>query len=148
SAGAMAMSRIMIYHGEMNEAALKDDVQMSTGLGIFDTCIVDTHFMKRGRFIRLANAVIMNPESLGIGLGEDTALIIKNGSEAVCHGSGAVIIIDGNNIGQTNIATAQSDTPVFVENLAVHILSNGCRFLVNDRAFAVPAIPKRGRPAK
>ena len=86
SAGAMAMSKIMIYEGGVEEAILKDDLKLAGGLGIFDTCIIDTHFIKRGRFGRLAHAITMNPEALGIGLGEDTALIIKKGFDAECRG--------------------------------------------------------------
>jgi cyanophycinase len=106
---------------------------MSSGLGLFDTCIIDTHFIKRGRFSRLANAIIMNPEALGIGLGEDTALIVKKGAVAECCGSGSVVIIDGNEIGHTNIVTAGDDTPVFIENLKVHLLTSGCRFDLKQR---------------
>lgn len=133
SAGAMAMSKIMIYEGGVDEALLKDDLKMCTGLGLFDTAIIDTHFIKRGRFGRLANAVIMNPESLGIGLGEDTSLLIKKGSEAICKGSGMVTIIDGDGITQTNITEVEKDSPVFVENLKVHLLTDGCRFSIGER---------------
>lgn len=103
SAGAMAMPKIMIYEGGVNEALLKKDLRITSGLGIYDTCIVDTHFIKRGRFGRLAHAIVMNPETLGIGLGEDTVLIIKKGREAECAGSGMVVIIDGMHITQTNV---------------------------------------------
>ena len=139
SAGAMAMSRIMIAQGGIHEALLKDDLRITSGLGIFDTCIIDTHFVKRGRFGRLSNAIIMNPEALGIGLGEDTALIIRNGEEAECRGSGAVIVIDGQAIRQTNIAEAADDEALYVENLIVHILAKGCRFSVKNREFVKPA---------
>jgi cyanophycinase len=142
SAGAMAMSKIMIYEGGVEEALLKTDLKLSTGLGIFDTCIVDTHFIKRGRFGRLANAVIMNPEALGVGLGEDTAVLVKKGTEAECRGSGSVIIIDGRGIGQTNIAEADDNTAVYVENLKVHILSNGCRFSIKERQMPRPAMSR------
>lgn len=133
SAGAMAMSKIMIYEGGVNEAILKDDLKMCSGLGLFDTCIIDTHFIKRGRFGRLANAVIMNPESLGIGLGEDTALLIRKGTEAICRGSGMVTIIDGDAITQTNITETEKDCPVYVENLKVHLLTDNCRFSIEER---------------
>lgn len=133
SAGAMAMSKIMIMEGGVHEAILKDDLKIAAGMGIFDTCIVDTHFIKRGRFGRLAHAITMNPDALGVGLGEDTALIIKNGYEAECRGSGMVIIIDGNEIKQTNITEIENGTPVCVENLRVHILAKGCRFSVKER---------------
>jgi cyanophycinase len=133
SAGAMAIPNLMIYQGGKHEAMLKDDIQIASGLGILDSCIVDTHFIKRGRFGRLAHAVIMNPESLGIGLGEDTALIIKNGSDAECHGSGMVVIIDGNQILSTNITEIDNDDPIFVENLKVDILAKGSKFSIKDR---------------
>jgi cyanophycinase len=143
SAGAMVMSKIMIYEGGVSEALLKGDVNMSSGLGILDNCIVDTHFVKRGRFSRLANAIIMNPEDLGVGLGEDTAMIIKKGAIAECCGSGSVTIIDGNNIGCTNIADADDKTPVFVENLRIHLLSKGCRFSFKKRRIIIPAKQKK-----
>lgn len=90
SAGAMVLSRIMIQRGGTQEALFESDLRTSSGLGLLADCIVDTHFVKRGRFGRLAHAVIMNPGQTGIGLGEDTALIIKNGTEAECCGSGMV----------------------------------------------------------
>lgn len=139
SAGAMVMSKLMIFQGPVHEALLKDDLKITSGLGLFDTCIIDTHFIQRGRFGRLANAIVMNPESLGVGLGEDTALVIKKGSEAECHGSGTVVIIDGSQIGQTNVARAEGDAPFFVEGLVVHLLSKGCRFSISERKMASPA---------
>jgi cyanophycinase len=135
SAGAMALSAIMIYEGGVQEAILKDDLRLSSGLALFDHCIVDTHFIKRGRFGRLVHAVTMNPQCLGIGLGEDTALIIKRGNVAECRGSGSVIIVDGNEITQTNIAEADTDMPIFVENLKVHLLCKYSRFSISDRKF-------------
>lgn len=133
SAGAIALPKIMIYEGGVNEAILKEDLNMAGGLGIFDTCIVDTHFIKRGRFGRLAHAIIMNPEALGVGLGEDTALIIKNGFDAECRGSGMVVIIDSSDITQTNITEVDDGEPIFVEGLKVHLLVKGCKFSINHR---------------
>ncbi|HYF30490.1 MAG TPA: cyanophycinase [Chitinophagaceae bacterium] len=137
SAGAMVMPSIMIYEGGVREALLKNDLKITAGLGIFDTCIVDTHFIKRGRFGRLAHAIVMNPEALGIGLGEDTVMIVKNGFDAECRGSGMVVIIDGKEIEQTNIIEAEEDTPIYVENLKVHLLSKGSRFSIKERKMQV-----------
>ena len=95
SAGAMVMSSVMIMSGGLSESLIYRNLLTCSGLGILQSCIIDTHFIKRGRFSRLAHAIIMNPEQLGIGLGEDTALVIRHGSEAECHGSGMVVIIDG-----------------------------------------------------
>ena len=135
SAGAMAIPTLMLYFGDSNEAMLKGDVKVSSGLGLMNGCIIDTHFVKRGRFGRLVQAVLMNPTCIGIGLGEDTALIIKKGNRAQCHGSGMVIIIDGKDIGHTNIAYAEDETPLCVENLKVHILKKGNGFLLKERQF-------------
>lgn len=143
SAGAMVMSKIMISDGGTNEALLKNDINTSSGFGFLEHCIIDTHFIKRGRFGRLAHAVIINPGQLGVGLGEDTALIVKNGKDAECLGSGMVVIIDGCGIGQTNIADAKNEHAIFVENLKVHLLVNGCRFDLKTRKLAEPAISPR-----
>ena len=140
SAGAMVMPEIMITEGGTEEALIDRDLKTSSGLSILRDCIIDTHFIKRGRFGRLAHAVIINPDHLGIGLGEDTALIIKNGSDAECRGSGMVVIIDGKNIRQTNMTEASEGDPVFVENLKVHILVKGCRFSVKTRRLLNPTI--------
>jgi cyanophycinase len=137
SAGAMAMSKMMIFQGQSNEALLKGDLGITLGFGLIDNCIIDTHFIKRGRFGRLAQAVIMNPTCIGIGLGEDTALVIKRGNHAECRGSGMVIIIDGRKMGHTNIAYAEEGTPLCVENLRVHILANGDGYMIKDRHFVI-----------
>lgn len=141
SAGAMVMSSVMIMAGGLTEALLYRNLSTSSGLGLLPTCIIDTHFIKRGRFGRLAHAIIMNPEQLGVGLGEDTALIIKNGTHAECRGSGMVVIIDGRNINQTNITNVREGEPVYVENLKVHLLIKGCHFHIDKRELANPAIP-------
>jgi len=145
SAGAMVLPAIMIYDGVVHEALMKPDIHLSSGLGIFDTCIIDTHFIKRGRFARLVNAVVINPELLGIGLGEDTALKIT-GYNAECFGSGSVIVIDGREIGQTNIADVDEETPIYVENLKVHLLTTGCRISLKERKLFDPV--KKKSPAK
>lgn len=135
SAGAMAVSSLMIYEGENDEAILKDSVKVSSGLGFIDHCIIDTHFVRRGRFGRLTEALLMNPAYIGIGLGEDTALIIKKGNEAECRGSGMVMILDGRDIYHSNISFALPGTPLCVENLRVHILAKGNCFLLKERRF-------------
>jgi len=133
SAGAMAIPQIIIKGGIIREALLKDDIKIGKGFSFIDDILVDTHFIKRGRFARLAHAVALNPKLLGIGLGEDTALTISNGNEAICTGSGMVIIIDGSHISKTNIADAKGDTPINIENLKVHIIAEGNSFLIKER---------------
>lgn len=135
SAGAHAMAKIMIYEGSTLESILKGDVKTMSGLGLIDSCIMDTHFVKRGRFGRLASAVITNPTCVGIGLGEDTALIVKGTGHMKCIGSGMVTIIDGHDIKYTNINETESGEPLCVENLRVHLLCRGNEFDLFERKF-------------
>ena len=95
----------------------------------------DSHFVKRGRFSRLFQAVAMNPVCLGIGLGEDTGLLITEGHKMEAIGSGLVIIVDGKNIRYTNVASIDDKEPISIENLSVHILVQNNGFLLNDRKF-------------
>jgi cyanophycinase len=62
---------------------------------LIDGVIIDTHFVRRGRIGRLFQAVVSNPRILGIGLGEDTGLLITNNNEMEAIGSGLVILVDG-----------------------------------------------------
>jgi len=80
SAGAMAMSNTMIYEGNAAKSHLKGEVKITTGLGLIDSIIIDSHFEKRGRFGRLVQAVVTNPGCIGIGLGEDTGMLITEGN--------------------------------------------------------------------
>jgi cyanophycinase len=129
--------------GGLTEALIYRNLSTSSGLGLLPNYIIDTHFIKRGRFGRLAHAIIMNPEQLGIGLGEDTALIINNGAQAECRGSGMVVIIDGRQINQTNITQVEEGEAVFVDNLKVHLLVKGCRFSIEKGELINPAIANR-----
>jgi cyanophycinase len=73
-------------------------VKITSGLGLIDGVIIDTHFVRRGRIGRLFQAVVSNPRILGIGLGEDTGLLITNNNEMEAIGSGLVILVDGRDI--------------------------------------------------
>jgi cyanophycinase len=135
SAGAMAMSNTMIYQGNASNAHLKGEVKITTGLAFVKDVIIDSHFNKRGRFSRLAQAVASNPSAIGIGLGEDTGVIIKKGYEMEAIGSGAVVIIDGRHIRHNNIADIEEGTPISVENIIVHIMEKGNRYNSKTKAF-------------
>ncbi|MBL0144575.1 MAG: cyanophycinase [Chitinophagaceae bacterium] len=136
SAGAMAMSNTMIYEGNATRAHLKGEVKLSTGLAFVDDVIIDSHFEKRGRFGRLAQAVATNPSCIGIGLGEDTGMIItQSGNKMEAIGSGCVIIIDGHDIQFTNIADIPDGSPYSIEGLKVHICERGNGFLIKERKF-------------
>lgn len=138
SAGAMVMSNTMLFEGHNIEAMLKGDAKTSRGFGFLDNCIIDTHFVKRGRMGRLVEAIVSNPPSVGIGLGEDTSLLISGGDYMTCSGSGMVVIIEGDNIRHTNVAYAEQNTPLCIENLTVHILASGNSYVLSERKF-IPA---------
>jgi cyanophycinase len=142
SAGAMAMAKLMLYRGQSYEAMLMGEVKTSSGLGFIDDCIIDTHFVKRGRIGRLAQAVITNPSYIGLGLGEDTALIVRGGNRMECYGSGMVVILDGSNIKDTNVAYAEEGTPLWVENLVMHILVKGNGYLFRQKKFLPNGLKK------
>jgi cyanophycinase len=135
SAGAMAMSNTMIYEGNAARAHLKGEVKITTGLGFIKDVIIDSHFDKRGRFPRLAQAVSANPSAIGIGLGEDTGVIITGGTHIETIGSGAVMIIDGHHIRHNNIADIADGSPISVEGIIVHILERGNRYDLTKRKF-------------
>lgn len=126
SAGAMCLSSIMIADAINGEAIVGYDLELDNGL-VFLDCIIDTHFVHRGRFGRLAHATILHPEFLGIGLGEDTSLIIEQGKTATCKGSVMVIIINSKQIKQTNVETVKKGCPVYAENLVIDILTEDCK---------------------
>ena len=127
SAGAMAMSQHMIYHAENNEAMLKGHVKITNGFGLLKNCVVDTHFVKRGRFGRLFQATLMNPGSIGIGLGEDTGMLFEN-EIGTCVGSGMVVIVDPSQVTFSSKTAVASDEPISVENLVLHVLTKDDRF--------------------
>ncbi len=135
SAGAMAMSNTMIYQGKSDLAHLKGEVKLTTGLAFIGNVIIDSHFDKRGRFNRLAQAVASNPQCTGIGLGEDTGVVITEGNQLEVVGSGAVVIVDGRDILHTNITDVGLGEPIAVENLKVSIMVRGNRYLLKQRKF-------------
>ncbi len=135
SAGAMAMSNTMIYEGNAARAHLKGEVKITTGLGFINTLIIDSHFEKRGRFGRLTQAVAANPGAIGIGLGEDTGMLITEGNKMEAIGSGLVVIIDGHEILHSNIADIPDGNPVSIENLKVHFCEKGNGYLIRERRF-------------
>lgn len=123
SAGAAAASNNMIYQGSSSEALLKGEVKITSGLGLIDGVIIDTHFVQRGRIGRLFQAVVGNPKVLGIGLGEDTGLLITNNTEMEAIGSGLVILVDGREIKDTNLTQVELGQPISISHLVTHVMS-------------------------
>jgi len=125
SAGAMCMGEEMITGGGIQEAFTKGATQMGKGMGFIPNFIIDSHFIRRGRFGRLAEAVARFPLLIGIGLSEDTGLVIKNGNECEVIGSGMVILFDPRNLIHNNQNVVKEGSPMSITNLKIHILANG-----------------------
>ncbi|MFN8274652.1 MAG: cyanophycinase [Flavobacteriaceae bacterium] len=128
SAGAAAASNNMIYQGSSSEALLKGEVKITSGLGLIDDVVIDTHFVQRGRIGRLFQAVVGNPKVLGVGLGEDTGLFIANGKQMEAIGSGLVILVDGREVKDTNLTQVELGQPISINHLVTHVMSKNDTF--------------------
>ncbi len=128
SAGAAAMSTPMIYEGKSDGGFIKGDVRITTGLEFMRDVAIDTHFIKRGRMLRMAQAIATNPQCIGIGLEEDTAILVTEGKNMEVVGSGLIVIIDGMGITSTNVFEVENGVPVSIRGLKVHMLGKGERY--------------------
>lgn len=137
SAGAMAMTNEMIAGGSPKDAFIKGTVTMYKGLGLMPELIIDTHFIQRGRFGRVSEAVAAFPNLVGFGLAEDTGMIIKNGNECTVIGSGMVIVFDGHKLTHNNEKVLEKGTPMTMVNLIVNILTNGDLYNIKNRKVSV-----------
>ncbi|MCT8467563.1 cyanophycinase [Chromohalobacter canadensis] len=137
SAGAAAMPSTMIYNGAASDALRKGAVNMTFGLGFVRGMIIDSHFLERGRFTRLMEVGASNPEQLGIGLGEDAAVIIYPNRVLETIGPGHVIIIDSRDLASSNIAELEMGEPVAVENMILHAMVSGHGYDVDARRYLV-----------
>ncbi len=133
SAGAAAMSDTMIISGSSQDALIKGELELTNGLDFIDSVFIDTHVTERGRFGRLIQTLAYNPGVLGIGLGEDTAIIIRHVRELEVIGSGLVVIADGAGIGYTDLMEIEKGDPITVEGIKMHILGPGKRFLLAEK---------------
>lgn len=135
SAGAMAMASTMIYPSTDSEVFLKNEIKYFAGLSLIKNIIIDTHFFNRGRFWRLAQVVTGNPGYVGIGLCEDTGVMISGGNTIECICKGQILIIDGHEIKHSNIAETEENSPLSIENIIVHILSGQNKYHIKERKF-------------
>lgn len=130
SAGATAMSTPMIYEGKSVGGFLKGDVHVATGLEFLKDFAIDTHFIARGRLSRMAQVIATNPSCLCIGLEEDTAIIVTDGSQVEVIGSGMVTILDGQGNTSSNIYEVENGKPVTIRNYLLHMLAKGDNYTI------------------
>jgi cyanophycinase len=127
SAGASAMSGHMLATGRAELHPEKGSVSLGAGLGFLHRVVIDQHFSERQRLSRLLSVVAQNPYLQGIGIDEDTALVIERGVGIEVLGNGAVTIVDGRSM-STNVADiALNATPELID-VRLHLLPAGSRY--------------------
>jgi cyanophycinase len=132
SAGASVMSDTMLVRGTSGESARIGDLHIAPGLGLIRNVIIDQHFAERGRIGRLLGAVAQNARIIGIGIDEDTAIIVTGHEFQVC-GNGAVYVVDAGGVTHSNVAEAQTDSALSIFDVRLHVLSAGDRFDLENR---------------
>jgi cyanophycinase len=132
SAGASVMSETMLVKGTSGESHRIGDLHMAPGLGLVRDAIIDQHFAERGRFGRLLGAVAHNPRVLGLGIDEDTAMVL-DGDAFTVIGSGAVYVVNGDSVTYSNIAEEKRERPLTMFDVRLHVLSSGDSFDMRAR---------------
>jgi len=133
SAGAAGMSSAMIVRGESTSHPQKSSVRLSPGLGFLKNIIIDQHFTERGRISRLITAVSYNPYNLGVGIDENTAIILDGKGILQVFGQGSATIVDGSKITYNEIAEVAEHEAFSVCGLQMHILRDGLIYDYLDR---------------
>lgn len=124
SAGASVMSDTMMVRGASAETHRIGDLQMAPGLGLVRDTIIDQHFAERGRIGRLLGAVAQSPRVLGVGIDEDTAIVVE-GDDFKVIGSGAVYVVDAEGVSASNIAEAKTERALSIFDIRLHVLASG-----------------------
>lgn len=133
SAGAAIMGSTMLIGGEGSDSPKVGNWKMAPGLGFVKEMIIDQHFAQRGRLGRLLGAVAMNPGLLGVGIDEDTAIIIE-GDHFEVVGTNAIYVIDGRSLSYTNISEGAADKTMSMHGASLHLLTQFETFNLNTRA--------------
>lgn len=129
SAGAAVLSETMlVYGGDEESHVIGGSMRMAPGLGLIGGVIIDQHFMERGRLGRLVGAVAQNPKNLGVGIDEDTAIVVESGNGFYVLGAGAVHVLDGSGVSYSNIAEEALRKTLSIYDVKLHVLSQGDRF--------------------
>jgi cyanophycinase len=126
SAGASVLADTMLVSGE-GEAShrIEANLLMAPGLGFIRDVIIDQHFAERGRIGRLLGAVAQNPRLLGLGIDEDTAVVVDQERTLSVLGAGAVYVADAREVSYTNVAEESPDRTLSIFDVRLHVLSQG-----------------------
>ncbi len=132
SAGAAAISSVMITGGKEEGTVRRADVTLAPGLGYWRDVVVDTHFNQRGRPSRLLAVFAQNPQVLGIGLDENTAIDVVPGHLLTVLGDGALTVFNGR-VTHSNAPEVGEDDTLAVTDCAVHVLPDGYGFDLKNK---------------
>jgi cyanophycinase len=143
SAGASVVTNHMITGGAEGVTAKERMAQLAAGLGLIDGVIVDQHFDQRHRYGRLLSLVAHSPGQLGVGIDEDTAVVVTEGRYVEVIGRGAVTIFDGVKA-ETTAYRAKRTQPLMVSGVVLHALPAGSRFDIKTRSL----IPEERHPVE
>lgn len=127
SAGAAVMSRHMIAQGPAVLRPRKDAVDTDIGLGLLSQAVVDQHFSERRRLARLLSTLAMRPDLLGVGIDEDTALVIEKGQALEVIGKGTVTLVDPSQM-QSNVTELETLEQIEMLGVQLHVLPAGHRY--------------------
>lgn len=156
SAGAAVIPESMIFQNNRFRLFRKGGIEMTKGLGLIQDTIFDTHFIQRFRISRLVHAVATNPAMLGLGIEENTGLLIEDETKAKVLGTGTVIVVDGSEIEINHIGYADNRQPFALTNVGYSMLTPGVVFDLKKRTVIDPGpiapprsmVPKRRRRTK
>lgn len=125
SAGASVVADVMLVNGYGWRSLLAGNIAVRPGFGLLSGVLFDQHFAERGRYPRLLHAVLAQPELLGVGLSEETGLIIRPGQPAEVFGDEAVIVIDGSQATHNNLPGLAEDQVISGHGVRLHVLVAG-----------------------
>ena len=133
SAGAAAIPITMLVSGPGDESADSGRLIMAPGLGLLPDIVIDSHFAQRGRIGRLLGTVALNPKNLGIGIDEDTAIIVERGQQFHVMGSGAVYVVDGRGMSYSSLSEQTAEGLISLYDVKLHVLGAGDCFDLTTR---------------
>ena len=146
SAGAAALSTVMIAGGHGKRALRTASAELSTGFGLLPGVIVDQHFRQRKRMGRLFAAVMRNPAMLGFGVDEATAAEIDPAGRVTVLGAGTLTVVDGSELVGASLADAERpDAPLSFAGLRLHRLGQGWRYDLTTRQPEAPSAEAIGQ---
>ena len=146
SAGASVMSTTMLVAGEGEHSpTVQDAIRMAPGFGLLPDAVVDQHFAERGRLGRLLAGIAQNPRLLGIGIDEDTAIVVQGNEHFEVIGNGSVYVLDGSQMTYSNLAEDDMEAKLSAFDVKLHLLSEGYRYDLQNRRPCLPEAKERAK---